>query len=264
MKKLMGFIFAILILFQVSRVNGMIERDTINFKSNKLRTKQLKTGLKQYLVYFQNPAQNKKLNLSLWTREVQRIEKNGAQCFSVSQKWYGNDTASYRSVYSLNRAEDFAPVYHAETIGKNTKAFNWYADHINGADSIPDNKQKSFALQLDQPCFNWNLDIETFEMLPLAAGQKFVLRFYDAGLAEPKDMHYDVAGEEVLTTMDNRKVNCWKLFCEGTNGQMHYTQTFWISKEEHEFLMEEDTFNGMFRYKVKMPGYSPNMRPRFK
>lgn len=264
MKSLIGLTFAMLILFQISSTKGMMQRDTINFKNNKLRTKQLKPGLRQYLVYFQNPVQNKKLNLSLWTREVQLTEKNGKKCFSILQKWYGNDTASYRSVYSLNSVEDFAPVYHSETIGKNTKAFNWYADHISGADSIPDDKQKSFTLQLDQPCFNWNLDIETFEMLPLAAGKKFVIRFYDAGLAAPKNVNYEVSGEEVLTTMDRRKIDCWKLFSDGANGQMHYTQTFWISKEGHEFLMEEDTFNGMFRYKVKMPGYAPNMRPRFK
>lgn len=264
MKRTTGFTLALLVLFMVTRVNGMLRADTIDFKSNKLRTKQLKTGLKQYLVYWQHPGKSKELKLSLWTREVQIDHQAAEKRFRISQKWYANDTASYRSVYSLNRAADFAPVYHSETIGNSRKAFNWYPDRVKGADSIPDNKQKSFLLELDQPCFNWNLDIETFEMLPLAAGKKFVLLFYDAGLGKPKNVTYEVSGDEVLTTMDNRKVDCWKLSTGGKEGQVSYTQVFWISKEGHEFLMEEDTFNGMFRYKVKIPGYSPDFLKRFK
>lgn len=263
MKRSTVLSLTVLLVLLICHKNSMAQLDTINFKSNTLRTKQLTTGLKQYLVYLQVPGQPKKLNLSLWTRIVQTDNRNGEDCFIITQKWYTDDTTKYRSIYSVNRASDFAPIYHAETIGSDVKAFNWYSDHINGADTVAGNKQKAFALPLDKPCLNWNLDIETLEMLPVAARKEYVLRLYDAGSGTPNDIHYKVSGEEVITTMDNRKVDCWKLLLTGDHGKVHYTQTFWISKNEHEFLMEVDEIQGMYRYKVKMPGYSPNIIKKF-
>jgi len=264
MKRSTGFTFTILALLMMCAINGMAQTDTLDFKDHKLRTKQLKTGQKQYLVYLQQVGQPKKLNLSIWTREVSLVSKSGTDCFMITQKWFSNDTTNYRFISSINRAADFAPVYHLETIGSKVKAFNWYTDHINGADTISNNQQKTFTLRLDQPCFNWNLDIETLEMLPLASGKQFVLRLYDAGLGQPQNVNYKVSGEEVLTTLDHQKVDCWKLLLEGNHGQVHYTQTFWVSKKGHEFLMEIDEINGMYRYKVKLPGYSPDMLQKFK
>jgi len=253
-----------LLVMMVCALHGMAQTDTINFSSNKLKTAQLQLGLKQYLVYLQQPAKKKKLHLSLWTRDVRLKKENQGNHFIITQKWYSVDTAGYRSIYSVNRADNFAPVYHAETIGNQIKAFNWFADRITGADTVTDNKQKDFKLTLNQPCFNWNLDIETLEMLPLAAGKKFVLRLYDAGSGKPDFILYQVAGEEMLTTLDNRKVDCWKLLLSGDHGQVHYTQTFWISKKDHEFLLEIDEINGMNRYKVKLPGFAPDIIQRFK
>jgi hypothetical protein len=42
-----------------------------------------------------------------------------------------------------------------------------------------------------------------------------------------------------------------------------YSETFWISKKGHEFLKEEDTSVGLFRYKIKMPGMTPDLELRF-
>jgi len=253
-----------LLILSFCTINVMAQTDTINFKNNKLKTSQLKTGLKQYLVYLQQPAQPKKLHLSIWTRDIKSENRNGEGRFVTTQKWFSMDTAQYRSVYSVNRASDFAPLYHAEAVGSKLKAFNWYADRISGADTVAGNEQKTFALQFDQPNFNWNLDIETFEMLPLAAGKTFVLRLYDAGLGAPKDVSYKVSGDEVITTLDNQKVDCWKLLLEGDHGEIHYTQTFWISKKGHEFLMEVDEMKGMYRYKIKLPGFSPAFIDKFR
>jgi hypothetical protein len=264
MKKIKGFIFTAMLFLFLCPVHTMAQTDTINFSNNKLKTKQLKPGLKQYLVYLQQPGQKKKLNLSIWTREVKFTTNNNEKQFTITQKWYTTDTAGYRSIYSINRAKDFAPVYHSEMIGNQLKAFNWYPDHIKGADTVSGNNQKSFSLQLAQPTFNWNLDIETMEMLPLAAGKKFVLPLYDAGSGKPDYVVYQVSGDEVLQTLDKRKVDCWTLVYSGVHGQIKYTQTFWISKQEHEFLLEIDEVNGMYRYKVKLPGYAPDLVQRFK
>jgi len=240
--------------------------DTINFKKgHQLSTANLKPGLKQYLVYFQQPKQVKTLRFWYWLRDIKKETRNGQAVFTTNQHWFGGDTLSYRACYSVNSMADFAPMYHAETIRGITKAYNWGATKITGADSVSTNAAKAFAIDFTEPNFNWNLDIETFEMLPLAAGKTFAINFYDAGLSPPKYVLYKVTGSEVLTLLDGTKTDCWKLYNESTSptGAVA-TETFWISKKGHELLKEEDQFNGMYRYKIKMIGAAPDLMGRFK
>jgi len=259
MKKLIYIIT--IAAYSVSLAYGQV--DTIHLKDKRLLTQYLKPALNQYLVYFQAPKDKKKLGLSLWMRNIQTGTKNGEKVFTVTQNWYGSDTNSYRSIYSINKIADFAPLYHSETVQNKTRAYNWGPDKITGADTITNNAQKGFALDFKLPNFNWNLDIETFEMLPLAAGKTFAINFYDAGLSPPEWVLYKVTGSEVITTLGNEKVDCWKLFTEGEYKGNKYSETYWISKKEHEFLKEEDSFNGGLRYKIKMIGASPDLVQRF-
>jgi hypothetical protein len=239
--------------------------DTINFKKgHQLNTNRLKPGLKQYLVYFQQPKQQKSLRFWYWLRDIKTGTRNGQPVFNISQHWFGPDTLSYRVCYSVNSAANFAPLYHMETITGKTKAYNWSATKMTGADTVATNLAKTFTLDFTEPNFNWNLDIETFEMLPLAAGKTFAINFYDAGLSQPKYVLYKVTGSEVLTLLDGTKTDCWILAEEGKSPDgSTYTETFWISKKGHEFLKEEDKFSGMYRYKIKMPGAAPDLMKRF-
>lgn len=237
--------------------------DTIDLGKNKLNTAALKPGLKQYLVYFQIVKQPKNLMFSLWSRDIKKENRNGEEVFTISQHWYAADTAMYRKVYSVNNAQTFAPIYHAEQIGSKLGAFNWNAKQIKGADTVAQNTKKDFKLDFAIPAFNWNLDIETFEMLPLAAGKTFAINFYDAGSTAPMYVLYKVEGSEVLTTSDLQKVDCWILLNESENNGNKFAQRFWISKKNKELLKEEDTFKSGYRYKVKLNGGAPSLLPRF-
>lgn len=238
--------------------------DTIRLKDKRLNTANLKPGMRQYLVYFQQPASPKQLRFWLWLRDTQIEHRKGENVFVTQQNWYGSDTTNYRSVYSVNRMSDFLPIYHSETIAGKNRSYNWYADHIVGSDTVKtNNTQKDFLLNFGTPNLNWNLDIETFEMLPLAAGKTFAINFYDAGSRMPAYIIYKVIGSEILATPDNHKVDCWMLFNESDYKGQHATQTFWISKKGHEFLKEEDVFPGGYRYKVKLPQSSYNLTKRF-
>ena len=239
------------------------QTDTIRLNDHRLNTSALTPGLYQYLVYFQDPKKKTTLRFSLWLRNIQLQDRNGEKVFTITQHWLGNDSAAYRSIYSINKAADFAPVYHSETIGTKTKAYNWGPDKISGADSVAQNLQKSFSLDFKLPNFNWNLDIETFEMLPLAPGKSFAINFYDAGLDPPAYVSYKVIGSEVIQTRSDEKTDCWKLATEGDYKGTHYSETYWISKKSHEFLKEEDSFNGMYRYKIKMPANAPDLMARW-
>lgn len=229
------------------------QADTIRPGKGHLMTEVLKPGVRQYLVYFQNPQKPDRLGFWYWLRDIRIETKDGHPYFSITQHWYGGDSLSYREVHSLNRTTDFAPIYHSEMVRGKTKEYNWSGSGITGADT----------LTFETPNLNWNLDIETFEMLPLASGKSFLINFYDAGLEPPKYVLYTVTGSEELTTMSGEKVDCWRLFTKGESPRGAYSETYWISKKTHEFLKEEDSFSGIYRYKVKMPGTAPDLLPRW-
>lgn len=237
--------------------------DTIKLNSKRLQTDFGKPGLRQYLVYTQIPGNKKQLNLSLWLRETKQATYNGEPVFITSQHWYSADTTRYRTVYSVNRLADFGPVYHQETIGGIIKAYNWSDKRVKGADTVANNMDKAFDFEQQQPSFNWNLDIETFEQLPLSAGKIFAINFYDAGKNPPRYVVYRVSGEETISLLDGQKVLCWKLVTTRPSPNGVSSQTFWISKKNHELLKEEDDLNGTFRYKIKLPANSPNILLNF-
>ena len=251
--------FLLLFLQLTSEKVLFAQADTVYPGSRHLNTGFLKPGLKQYLVYHQWPQYNKMLQFQYWVRDISIEKKDGVEVFAIRENWYTADSNEYRSFLSLGSVKDFTPLYHAASSKGKIAAYNWSTTNINGSDTVNGNTTKDFHLAFDRPNFNWHLDIETFEMLPLAMGKIFEINFYDAGLSPPKFVTYKVTGSETLRTLDNRQVVCWMLETSGSYNGKSYTQKFWISKKEHELLKEEDAFDGRFRYKIKLPGLTPDI-----
>jgi hypothetical protein len=254
--------FFILVMLLISAA-VRAQTDTIGLHGKRLVTSALKPGLNQYLIYFQDTKKHQELGFWFWLRDIKITDRKGEKVFTINQHWYGSDSASYRTVYSVNRVADFSPVYHAEFKRGKLFAYNWDATRITGADTAAQNSQKGFSLDLKTPNLNWNLDIETFEMLPLAAGKTFMINFYDAGLDLPQYVAYKVTGSETIATLNNDLVDCWTLVTESDYKGKHYSETYWISKKDHEFLKEEDAYPGGYRYKVKMTAALPDITTRF-
>lgn len=234
--------------------------DTITIDNHKLNPKLLTTGLKQYEVYTYNAKQPKIVRGGIWTREVARTTIDNKAVITVSQQWYFPDTVNYRNIYSVLDAGTFAPSYHRETIGTVTKAYDWADTAVNGSTKDTGNAAKNYHKGIGHKAFNWNLDIETFEILPLALNKTFVLYFFDAGYGEPAYATYQVEASEEIELVDGQKVDCWILFTGGKmpNGGT-YTQKFWITKKGHEFLKELDNFGDTYRVKLKMLGAAPQI-----
>jgi hypothetical protein len=259
----------LMVLF--SRVHAQpvrsVPADTIRPGKGRLMTEVLKPGLRQYLVYFVDPKKDNKLGFWFWMRDISLETHNGVKVFAIRQHWLGNDSSWYRTVYSLNAREDFAPLYFSESFMDTTMkmvAYNWSRDALNGADTVEGNRRSKFHLAFAQPNFNWNLDIETFEMLPLAEGKSFLINFYDAGLDPPKYVLYTVTGSEEVELMNGERTDCWKLVTEGADPKGgSFSETYWIGKKTHEFLKEEDSYDGQYRYKIKMPGATPDLVKKY-
>jgi hypothetical protein len=255
-------LFIVFLLLLSSGVRAQV--DTVRPGKGGLITRNLRPGVYQYLVTYQDPAHNRQLGFWYWVREISSGVRNGYPVFVINQRWYGSDTPAYRTVYSVNEAGSFAPIYHQELVRGKVNAYNWRWDGISGADSVAENARKGFSLAFAEPNLNWNLDIETFEMLPLAEGKSFLINFYDAGLEPPKYVRYTVKGSEKLALLGGGEVDCWVLTTEGKDPRgAGYTEAYWISKKGHEFLKEVDHFNGMIRYKILMPALTPDVRTGF-
>lgn len=255
-------LLAVVLLLLGSGVRA--QGDTIRPGKGGLVTRNLKPGIRQYLVTYQDPKKDRELRFWYWVREISVGERNGRPVFFITQRWYGGDTAAYRTVYSVNDAASFAPVYHRELVHGKLNAYDWRGDGISGADSVESNAHKGFALAFAEPNLNWNLDIETFEMLPLAEGMSFLINFYDAGLDLPQYVRYTVKGNEKVALQGGEQADCWILTTEGKDpGGVAYTETYWISKKGHEFLKEVDHYGGMIRYKILMPALTPDVRVGF-
>jgi hypothetical protein len=258
--------FLLLISMHIVQLAHGQAADTIRPGKGHLMTSYLKPGLQQYFIYMQDPHKNRELTFWYWLRDISLETHNGAKVFAIKQRWYGSDSSWFRTVYSLNAQDDFAPIYFAETSGGARSAdYNWNADGISGADTVEGNVKKAFHLKFDAPNMNWNLDIETFEMLPLAEGKSFLINFYDAGLDPPAYVLYKVIGSEELSLFGGEKTDCWKLTTEGKDSKGEpYSEIYWISKKGHEFLKEEDIYGtSMYRVKVKMPAGMPDLTKKF-
>src|ERR1700754_833772 len=261
--RLFYLVLALILLLFCQHVVAQPTADTIRPGKAGLIVRALKPGLRQYLLCYQNPKTDRQLSFWYWLRDISVERQQGKDVFVIDQQWYGSDTATYRSVYSVNTAGDFAPLYHKELVKGKLNAYNWAADGIKGPDSVEGNVRKGFSLGFTEPNYNWNLDIETFEMLPLAEGKVFLINFYDAGYSVPKYIRYAVTGSEKIKLLDGQQTDCWILHSEDKEQGTVFSETYWISKKDYQFLKEEDHFNGMIRYKIRMPDMMPDIRAGF-
>ncbi|MEJ8801601.1 DUF3108 domain-containing protein [Pontibacter sp. H249] len=223
--------------------------DTVRITAKDIRIKQVKPGTRQYLVTMQTPTAPTVLRQSLWNRNVSFENYRGKERLIVRQNWIGTDTLSNRSILTICE-KDFTPIYQTSTSARGTAAFNFEKDRIVGADSVQNNGFKGFTMPSPEPTFDWELDMEFFESLPLKANTVFMINFYHPGSRTgPQYYAYKVVGSQKLETVNNASTDCWML-------RIDYSSTnyaiFWISKESNEVLKMEEEFNGTKRNKIKL------------
>ncbi|MFD2247077.1 hypothetical protein [Pontibacter ruber] len=223
--------------------------DTVRITAKDLKVKQLRPGTRQYLVTVQTPANPKVLRQSLWNRNVSFENFQGKERLVIRQNWIGADTLSNRTIFSVCE-KDFTPIYQTSTSARGVAAFNFYTDKITGSDTTKANAFKNFIMASPAPAFDWELDMETFESLPLKANTVYLINFYHPGSkTSPQYYRYKVIGSEKLETINNTKTDCWLLKIDYSN--TNYA-TFWISKRSQEVLKMEEVFDGVKRNKIKL------------
>lgn len=243
-----NFILALTIVVISSHCFAQI--DTIRIDKADLTTSNLKPGLHQYLVYFENPAKKRIGNSSIWNRQVKFKNIAGKEVIEIEQNWFASDTAYNRYVYSISDRKTFAPIFHKTKMRGGIEAFDFENTKISGTDSVGSNAKKDLDVPLTVMTLNWELDLEIFSTLPIKKeGQRFIINFYHpGGRTNPKYYEYAIIGSEKLSSVNDAVIDCWKM-------KINYSETdwaiFWISKKSKEVLKMQEHFRGGYRYKVR-------------
>ena len=235
------------LLFSFSILAVQAQTDTIRVNDNRLLMKNIKPVSRQYLVYRQHGNNGSKKQISVWERNVE-IKNNQ---LIIDQKWYGGDTIT-RQLHSVCELQNFRPLFHySKNFRSGVEAYNISGSKTLGADSVANNLRKDFSNNWKALFFNWELDMETFAVLPFKTGKKFVIPFYHPGSSTgPAYYQYEVIGEEKLALGTDKPKDCWQL-------KINYSEKnyaiFWIDKKAREVLKMEELYNGWYRYKIKLP-----------
>jgi len=224
--------------------------DTI--RAGQLQLKWLPQGQQQYLVYITGKDGAKK-SIWLWERTVSREQFHGSPAIVVRQQWTTSDTGfNSRTIFSACNAADFTPLYHTTVNPKTGRdAFNFLPGEIKTADTVADVIRKDFRISITEPAFNWELDLETFPLLPLKEGKSFAINFYHPGSKQAPGWYiYTVTGTEKITTLEGREIDCYKLYTAYENNRGN--STWWISRKTHEVVKMEEHFGSITRYKLRI------------
>lgn len=207
-------------------------------------------GTRQYLVYMEDANTGELRNQAVWTRKTRIIEQNGEKLVEISQVWTSSTDSWNRKLYSLNRIADFSPLAHRTEHGKEgvISAYIFKEDAIAGDASIADNTKADFSMPSMPGTLNWELDMETFSLLPFELGRTFHMPFYHPGSKTgPAIYDYTVTGEEVLTDTRGNAIDCWILHIEyGDQG----SSDFWFDKKSKQLIKMDETFGAHRRYKI--------------
>ena len=183
---------------------------------------------------------------------VEKINHEGEDFIVIKHDYYGADKKSSGEFHSMVKPESFEPVIHIRNIGERGKeAYRFTGDSIIALDTVKNNAEEGYNLSLEEPVFNFELDLNTFSMLPMRNGYTAVLRFHHPGSKTTKPDWYKikVEGSEKVRLPGGKELDCWVLFMD-----YHGTQPtrFWYTKSGQEFVKMEGNYNGVKIYKTRL------------
>lgn len=212
-----------------------------------LDTSKLKTGSKTYLVYTEDKESGDIRNSMIWERNVSIEESKGNKVFVINQLWRSAGSQQRRTLHSISDFDSFKPIYHKTSNPKGEYAFNFNAGSILGDKTLPKNQVADFELRVESLPLNWELDMETFQMLNFSSEKVFNLFFYHPGSkTKPRFYQYKVIGSEIINHA-GIDIDCWQLSIFYEKHNVH--TTFWIDKKTQSTVKVVDKASEYTRYK---------------
>ncbi|MCX2745333.1 hypothetical protein OO013_15755 [Mangrovivirga sp. M17] len=149
---------------------------------------------------------------------------------------------------ALVEAETFKPVIQIRNSRKGKEAYRFLDNQVIGLDSAKQNTAADYKTDLNEPMFNFELDLETYSILPFEDGKELYIPFFHAGgQANPGWYKYTVTSAKI-DVEGLGSVDAWVLFTDYKGTQ---PTKFWYTKKGREFVKMEGTYQGMKIYKVR-------------
>lgn len=183
---------------------------------------------------------------------VEKIKHEGKDYLALRHFYYSSDKNSSGDFYSMVEPETFKPVIHIRNIGDRGKeAYRFTGETLVALDTVSNNAEEGYNLTLEEPVFNFELDLNTFSMLPMQEGYKAVLRFHHPGSKSTKPDWYEikVEGSEKVKLPGGKELDTWVLFMDYNGTQ---PTRFWYTKKGQEFVKMEGNYNGVKIYKTRL------------
>jgi len=235
MKKLLTIIF-------IGATLSLQAQDTLRVGHQFRHFDQLEMGTKKDLVY--SEFNGKLAGMAFKTRTTEMVRVDGKELVKITHTWQSPGTEWSGKFEYWCEPQTMRPIQHIRTTKKlGTEAFRFEASQITGTDSVGDNAQKDFSLELTEPTFNWEIDLETYSLLPMRDGYHAVMNFYHpGGKTPPKFYHLKVTGSETLNMPDGSLMDCWIVFTDYGGTQ---PTRFWYTKAGQNFVKMEGKYNQM-------------------
>ncbi|PSL43454.1 hypothetical protein CLV51_108144 [Chitinophaga niastensis] len=227
------------------------QTDTINASNHKLVMSRVKTQTASYLVYLMDSATQKPGYTDLWVRSLRTTTRDNKPVVAFKWQWYRHDSIA-REVTGVADAATFAPIFESTYFpSRGILAYDFKNGYMMKSDTVAGNKVPDGKItKLDLPIFNWEMDMETFGLLPIKkAGQKFVIAFFDPNGPKPAYYTYEITGEETIALNGEAGVKCWTMRIQY---EPEAYAIFWITKQSHEMIKLKEYFKGKYRFKVKL------------
>jgi hypothetical protein len=198
--------------------------------------------------------------MDMWRRQVSFDEQDGQKRLHIFWRW---DSVGERK---FSRTEDFwfetgtfRPLTVERRFDKDgtttVRGYRYLPDRIEGLKDLADNDAKEFVQQAKMPAYNWETDMEFLQTLPLAAGYKVRIPFYEAGPGQDAPEYYDykVVGEDRMHSADGHTIECWIVGIDSTDPKWGPTR-FWFAKDTQIMLREETKLkDGTIFVKILVP-----------
>jgi hypothetical protein len=222
--------------------------DTITTKNQKLDVRKIVPVRHSYAVFFTDSTGKRTSSADIWDREI-RLTKNaaGKDVYAFSWKWWRKD-----SLLLQTKGECAFPSLELLEYSKSPTLL---VKNENGTLNVKTQTRAkadtAFTIPFDGRAFTFPMDLEFFGLLPIKSlGQRFSVPFYEPGRDEYSYYTCSVAGKEFLRLQENAAIECWLVQID--YGQMGAYATFWASAATGEVLKMQESFNGIFRYKIKL------------
>lgn len=199
----------------------------------------------EYEVYSERDG--KKSPSVFMTSTTTKEKINGQKYVAIRHRWSSPNFNG--NFYALVEPQTMRPVIQIRNREQGKEAYRFSDHQLVGLDTAANNLAADYQLELPFPVFNFEIDLETFSVLPLGENKVFMLPFYHAG-SKSSPTYYEIKVEktENLEVPGEGKVLCWVLFMDYGGTQ---PTRFWYTKKDRKFVKMEATYKEARIFKVR-------------